>query len=66
MDKLIFVGPIFLLHLFSYDPRGSVNAQVGLRNDQWFNLPGYLKHLPLFTRYLDLTSMVFRVLWAIF
>lgn len=35
-------------------------------NDQWFNLPGYLKHLPLFTRYLDLTSMVFRVLWAIF
>ncbi len=35
-------------------------------NDQWYNLPGYLKHLPLFTRQFDLTSYFFRILWAIF
>jgi 1-acyl-sn-glycerol-3-phosphate acyltransferase len=34
-------------------------------NDQWTNLPGYLKHLPLFTRQFDLTSWFFRVLWAV-
>ncbi len=35
-------------------------------NEQWFNLPGHLKHLPLFTRQFDFTSWFFRVLWAIF
>ncbi len=35
-------------------------------NDQWMKLPGHLKHLPLFTRHFDLTSYVFRVLWAIY
>lgn len=35
-------------------------------NEQWTQLPHHLKHLPLFTRYNDFTSMIFRVLWAIF
>lgn len=35
-------------------------------NDQWTKLPTYLKHLPLFTRHMDVTSYFFRVLWAIF
>lgn len=35
-------------------------------NDQWTKLPTYLKHLPLFTHHLDLTSQVFRFLWAFF
>ena len=35
-------------------------------NEQWMSLPAHLKHLPLFTRYFDLTSWFFRVLWAIF
>lgn len=35
-------------------------------NEQWVRLPGYLKHLPLFTRHLDFVSYVFRVLWALF
>lgn len=35
-------------------------------NEQWTQLPQHLKHLPLFTRYFDLTSFIFRVLWAIF
>ncbi|MBX7232518.1 MAG: 1-acyl-sn-glycerol-3-phosphate acyltransferase [Bdellovibrionales bacterium] len=34
-------------------------------NDQWTKLPGHLKHLPLFTRHLDFTSFIFRVLWAL-
>lgn len=33
-------------------------------NEQWTQLPGHLKHLPLFTRHIDLTSWVFRVLWG--
>lgn len=35
-------------------------------NQQWTQLPTYLKHLPLFTRHIDMTSMVIRFLWSIF
>lgn len=35
-------------------------------NEQWTQLPAHLKHLPLFTRHFDLTSMFFRALWGIF
>jgi 1-acyl-sn-glycerol-3-phosphate acyltransferase len=35
-------------------------------NDQWTKLPGYLKHLPLFTRHIDFFSIVIRYLWAFF
>lgn len=35
-------------------------------NDQWTKLPPHLKHLPLFTRNIDLVSISFRYLWAIF
>lgn len=35
-------------------------------NQQWYELPGHLKHLPLFTRQFDVTSWVFRLLWACF
>ncbi|MBK7961246.1 MAG: 1-acyl-sn-glycerol-3-phosphate acyltransferase [Bdellovibrionales bacterium] len=35
-------------------------------NEQWTRLPTYLKHLPLFTRQLDLTSIFFRLLWSVF
>lgn len=35
-------------------------------NEQWTRLPGYLKHLPLFTRHLDITSAVIRTIWALF
>lgn len=35
-------------------------------NEQWTKLPTYLKHLPLFTRNLDMTSVFFRFLWSIF
>ena len=35
-------------------------------NEQWMRLPSHMKHLPLFTRHIDLTSYFFRVLWAIF
>ena len=35
-------------------------------NDQWMKLPPHLKHLPLFTRHRDLTSYLFRVLWAFY
>lgn len=34
-------------------------------NEQWTKLPPYLKHLPLFTRHLDLTSIIVRFLWSI-
>ena len=33
-------------------------------NEQWTKLPVHLKHLPLFTRYYDLTSLFFRALWG--
>ncbi|MEQ1665491.1 MAG: 1-acyl-sn-glycerol-3-phosphate acyltransferase, partial [Bdellovibrionales bacterium] len=33
-------------------------------NEQWTQLPGHLKHLPLFTRQFDLTSWFFRVMWG--
>lgn len=35
-------------------------------NEQWTQLPSHLKHLPLFTRYFDLTSLFFRLLFAVF
>lgn len=35
-------------------------------NEQWTKLPTYLKHLPLFTRHLDLTSAFIRFLWSIY
>lgn len=35
-------------------------------NEQWTQLPTYLKHLPLFTRHKDLTSIFFRFLWSIY
>ena len=35
-------------------------------NEQWTQLPGHLKHLPLFTRHIDITSWIFRVLWGFF
>src|SRR4051812_45760103 len=35
-------------------------------NEQWTQLPAHLKHLPLFTRHIDFTSWIFRVLWGIF
>lgn len=34
-------------------------------NEQWTQLPGYLKHLPLFTRHFDMGSWVIRLIWAI-
>lgn len=34
-------------------------------NEQWTQLPAHLKHLPLFTRHFDMTSMLFRALWGI-
>lgn len=34
-------------------------------NEQWTQLPPHLKHLPLFTRYFDFTSLIFRALWGI-
>lgn len=34
-------------------------------NEQWTKLPAYLKHLPLFTKNFDLTSIFFRYLWGI-
>lgn len=33
-------------------------------NEQWTQLPGYLKHLPLFTRHFDLFSFLVRCLWG--
>jgi 1-acyl-sn-glycerol-3-phosphate acyltransferase len=35
-------------------------------NEQWTKLPSYLKHLPLFTRQIDITSAVIRTIWALF
>jgi len=35
-------------------------------NEQWTQLPPHLKHLPLFTRYYDFTSVIFRALWGLF
>ena len=33
-------------------------------NDQWTKLPSHLKHLPLFTRHLDMLSIFIRLCWA--
>ncbi len=35
-------------------------------NEQWTQLPTYLKHLPLFTRQKDLTSIFFRFIWSLY
>lgn len=35
-------------------------------NEQWTKLPTYLKHLPLFTRHLDMFSVAMRFLWSLF
>ena len=35
-------------------------------NEQWTKLPTYLRHLPLFSRHTDLTSIFFRILWSFF
>lgn len=35
-------------------------------NEQWTKLPTYLKHLPLFTRHMDWTSVIVRFLWSIY
>lgn len=35
-------------------------------NEQWTKLPTYLKHLPLFTRHLDVTSIFVRFLWSLY
>ncbi|MEI7973543.1 MAG: lysophospholipid acyltransferase family protein [Bdellovibrio sp.] len=35
-------------------------------NEQWTKLPSHLKHLPLFTRHLDFTSWLIRLLWGFF
>ncbi|MCB0407748.1 MAG: 1-acyl-sn-glycerol-3-phosphate acyltransferase [Bdellovibrionales bacterium] len=35
-------------------------------NEQWIGLPAHLKHLPLFTRHYDMTSVFFRILWGLF
>ncbi len=35
-------------------------------NEQWTKLPTYLKHLPLFTRHIDMFSVFMRFLWSIF
>ena len=34
-------------------------------NDQWTKLPSHQKHLPLFTRHLDIMSIVIRGAWAV-
>ena len=34
-------------------------------NEQWVRLPSHLKHLPLFTRHLDLMSFFFRLVWSV-
>lgn len=35
-------------------------------NKQWTKLPSYLKHLPLFTRHVDFTSIFIKYVWALF
>jgi len=35
-------------------------------NEQWTKLPVHLRHLPLFTRNIDFTSLVIRFLWAMY
>lgn len=34
-------------------------------NDQWTKLPGHIKHLPLFTRHIDIFSIVVRYIWSL-
>ncbi|MFS4458004.1 lysophospholipid acyltransferase family protein [Bdellovibrio sp. HCB2-146] len=34
-------------------------------NEQWTKLPTYLKHLPLFTRHIDIFSVCVRFVWSI-
>ena len=35
-------------------------------NEQWTKLPAHMKHLPLFTRHLDLMSLLIKALWALY
>lgn len=35
-------------------------------NEQWMKLPYHLKHLPIFTRHYDMTSLFVRIVWSIF
>lgn len=35
-------------------------------NEQWTKLPTYLKHLPLFTRHVDFSGRIARLLWAVY
>ncbi len=35
-------------------------------NDQWTKLPAHMKHLPLFTRHIDWSSIALRYAWAFF
>jgi 1-acyl-sn-glycerol-3-phosphate acyltransferase len=35
-------------------------------NEQWTKLPVHLRHLPLFTRNIDLTSQAIRFLWSLY
>ncbi len=34
-------------------------------NEQWTKLPGHLKHLPLFTRHYDYSSILIRMAWSV-
>lgn len=40
--------------------------QWSYENEQWTRLPIHLRHLPLFTRHLDMMSLFIRWLWAVF
>ncbi len=42
------------------------NWNWNYENEQWTQLPSHLKHLPLFTRHFDFTSLIFRALWGFF
>lgn len=39
--------------------------QWNYENEQWTKLPAHLKHLPLFTRHIDMFSVCMRLLWSI-
>lgn len=42
------------------------NWNWNYENEQWTKLPTHLKHLPLFTRHFDVSSLIFRSLWGFF
>ncbi len=35
-------------------------------NDQWTKLPTHMKHLPLFTRHIDMFSMAMKAMWSLY